>query len=128
MDQKVWHRRSVQPFAVWLKGFTPEELDAITAYGEKLTPQKATVEYRGQRGVADDRIRRLHAPAGLDIGASTPAQAAKVSQKLVKYQDTPKGEQSCENCVQFETPSSCKTVDGTVAAQGWCIVYAKKQA
>jgi hypothetical protein len=62
------------------------------------------------------------------IGASTPAQAAKVSQKLVKYQDTPKGEQSCENCVQFETPSSCKTVDGTVAAQGWCMVYAKKQA
>jgi hypothetical protein len=32
------------------------------------------------------------------------------------------------NCVQFETPSSCKTVDGTVAAQGWCMVYAKKQA
>jgi hypothetical protein len=62
------------------------------------------------------------------IGATAPAQAAKVSQKLVKYQDTPKGEQSCENCVQFETPSSCKTVDGTVAAQGWCMVYAKKQA
>ena len=62
------------------------------------------------------------------IGTSAQAQAAKVSQKLVKYQDTPKGEQRCENCVQFETPSSCKTVDGTVAAQGWCMVYAKKQA
>ncbi len=60
------------------------------------------------------------------IGASTPAQAAKVSQKIVKYQDTPKGEQRCENCLQFEAPSSCKTVDGTVAAQGWCMVYAKK--
>ena len=62
------------------------------------------------------------------IGTSTPAQAAKVSQKIVKYQDTPKGQQSCENCVQFEAPSSCKTVDGTVAAQGWCMVYAKKEA
>jgi hypothetical protein len=62
------------------------------------------------------------------IAVSTPAQAAKVSQKIVKYQDTPKGEQRCENCVQFEAPSSCKTVDGTVAAQGWCMVYAKKQA
>jgi hypothetical protein len=30
--------------------------------------------------------------------------------------------------VQFEAPSSCKTVDGTVAAQGWCMVYAKKPA
>lgn len=62
------------------------------------------------------------------IGTSTAAQAAKVSQKIVKYQDTPKGEQRCDNCVQFEAPSSCKTVDGTVAAQGWCTVYAKKQA
>src|SRR5450631_3512204 len=38
----------------------------------------------------------------------------------VKYQDTPKGEQRRGNCVQFEAPSTCKTVDGTVAAQGWC--------
>jgi hypothetical protein len=62
------------------------------------------------------------------IGTSSPAQAAKVSQKIVNYQDTPKGEQRCENCVQFEAPSTCKTVDGTVSAQGWCSVYAKKQA
>ena len=62
------------------------------------------------------------------IGTSTPAQAAKVSQNSVKYQDTPKGEQRCENCIQFEAPSTCKTVDGTVAAQGWCMVYAKKPA
>jgi hypothetical protein len=61
------------------------------------------------------------------VGVSTAAQAAKASQKTVKYQDTPKGEQRCENCMQFEAPSACKTVDGTVAAQGWCIVYAKKQ-
>jgi len=62
------------------------------------------------------------------IGVSTPAQAAKAPQKIVKYQDTPKGEQRCENCMHFEPPSACKTVDGTVAAQGWCIVYAKKPA
>jgi hypothetical protein len=62
------------------------------------------------------------------IGTSTAAQAAKASQKIVKYQDTPKGEQRCENCVQFEPPSTCKTVDGTVAAQGWCMVYAKKES
>ena len=66
--------------------------------------------------------------AAVIIGTSTPAQAAKASQKIVKYQDTPKGEQRCENCLQFEAPSTCKTVDGTVSAQGWCMVYAKKQA
>ena len=62
------------------------------------------------------------------IGTSTAAQAAKVSQKIVKYQDTPKGEQRCDNCELFESPSSCKNVDGTIAAQGWCTIYRKKQA
>jgi High potential iron-sulfur protein len=62
------------------------------------------------------------------VGISTPAQAAKVAQKVVKYQDTPKGEQRCDNCALFEAPSSCKTVDGTIAPQGWCMVYAKKAA
>jgi len=62
------------------------------------------------------------------IGTSTPALAAKASQKAVKYQDTPKGEQRCDNCTLFEAPSSCKTVEGTIAAQGWCMVYVKKPA
>jgi len=62
------------------------------------------------------------------IGTSTPAQAAKAPQKVVKYQDTPKGEQRCDNCDLFEAPSSCKNVDGIIAPQGWCIVYRKKQA
>ncbi|MFZ1966944.1 MAG: high-potential iron-sulfur protein [Bradyrhizobium sp.] len=61
------------------------------------------------------------------IGTTTPAYA-KVQQKAVKYQDTPKGEQACENCSLFEAPSSCKTVNGTISPQGWCMVYAKKPA
>jgi len=61
------------------------------------------------------------------IGISTPAQAAKAPQKAVKYQDTPKGEQRCDNCALFEPPSSCKTVDGTISPEGWCMVYVKKQ-
>jgi hypothetical protein len=68
------------------------------------------------------------AGAAAVIGTSTAAHAAKAPQKAVKYQDTPKGEQRCDNCELFEAPSSCKNVDGTIAAQGWCIVYRKKQA
>jgi hypothetical protein len=71
-------------------------------------------------------VREQHIGAAAIIGTSRPAQAAKASQKVVKYQDTPKGEQRCENCELFEAPSSCKTVDGTVSPQGWCIVYRKK--
>jgi len=74
----------------------------------------------------------LVAVTGLATGAATiltMTQAhAKASQKAVKYQDTPKGDQACENCALFEAPSSCKTVDGTVSPQGWCMVYAKKPA
>jgi PKHD-type hydroxylase len=53
LDQKAWHRRSVQPFAVWNKGFTSEELDAIIATGENLTHQDATIEEDGRLSVAD---------------------------------------------------------------------------
>jgi hypothetical protein len=56
------------------------------------------------------------------IVASTPAQAAKAPQKAVKYQNTPKGEARCDNYALFEAPSSCKTVDGTISPEGWCMV------
>jgi hypothetical protein len=85
----------------------------------------------GPQGISRRQVLTIAAGvAGVSVTivASEPAQAAKASQKIVKYQDTPKGEQRCENCVQFEAPSTCKTVDGTVAAQGWCMVYAKKEA
>ena len=87
----------------------------------------------GSQGISRRQVLTIAAGASVTsaavvISTSTPAQAAKASQKIVKYQDTPKGEQRCENCVQFQAPSTCKTVDGTVAAQGWCMVYAKKQA
>jgi hypothetical protein len=62
------------------------------------------------------------------VGTSTPALAAKASQKSVKYQDTPKGDARCDNCSLFEAPNSCKTVEGTISPEGWCMVYAKKQA
>jgi hypothetical protein len=54
--------------------------------------------------------------------------AAKAAQKAVGYQDTPHGAQQCDNCSQFEAPSSCKVVDGTVSPTGWCKVYVKKPA
>jgi High potential iron-sulfur protein len=52
----------------------------------------------------------------------------KVPQKVVGYQDTPHDGQRCDNCLQFEPPSSCKVVEGNVAAAGWCKVYVKKPA
>lgn len=59
LDQKVWHSRSVQPFAVWLNGFNNDELDAITTYGETLAREKATIENRGRSEISDNvRVTR----------------------------------------------------------------------
>ncbi len=79
-------------------------------------------------------LRNLAATAGgaamLVTTASENRAAAqtKVAQKAVAYQDTPKGAQRCDNCLQFEVPSSCKVVEGTISPSGWCGVYAKKPA
>jgi hypothetical protein len=62
------------------------------------------------------------------MGTQAHAQAAKTPQAVVRYQDTPKGNQRCDNCLRFEAPSSCQTVAGTVSEQGWCLVYVKKPA
>ena len=65
------------------------------------------------------------AAAMFATAAIQPAQAAKVSQKVVNYQESPKGAQMCSNCKLFVTPSSCQTVDGTVSPNGWCSIYQK---
>lgn len=61
----------------------------------------------------------------LATAAIQSAQAAKASQKVVKYQETPKGNQMCSNCKLFVAPNACQTVDGTISPNGWCIVYQK---
>jgi PKHD-type hydroxylase len=59
LDQNVGQRRSAQPFSVWHNGFTGAELDAITAYGEKLVQEKATIEDEARLKIADHvRITR----------------------------------------------------------------------
>ena len=60
------------------------------------------------------------------VGTSAAAQAAKVSQKIVKYQDTPKGDQRCEGCANFQPPNACKFVEGHISPNGWCQLFVKK--
>ena len=52
--------------------------------------------------------------------------AAKMSQKSVDYQDTPKNDQDCSNCSLFQEPNSCTIVDGEISPKGWCKFWAKK--
>ena len=57
------------------------------------------------------------------LGMTMTAQAAKLSQKAASYQKSPKGKLRCDNCTLFQAPTACKSVEGPVAAPGWCSVY-----
>ena len=61
-------------------------------------------------------------------GNRAAAAPTKMTQKAVAYQDSPQGAQSCDNCMQFEPPSSCKVVEGNISPGGWCKIYVKKPA
>jgi hypothetical protein len=68
------------------------------------------------------------AAAGVALVASAGVAAAKAkrSQADVAYVDHPKGGERCDNCEPFIPPSSCRTVEGTVSAKGWCKIYVAK--
>jgi len=55
----------------------------------------------------------------------TTASAGKMPKSAVAYQPTPKGGLSCANCRLFEPPNGCKSVEGPVSGQGWCMIYVK---
>lgn len=61
-------------------------------------------------------------------GIRSAAAQTKVSQKLAAYQGTPKGAQRCDNCLEFQAPTSCKLVAGTIEPSGWCEFWGKKPA
>jgi hypothetical protein len=74
--------------------------------------------------------RRLSRRAALALGAATAttvvrrAEAqAKISQTVAKYQATPNGNDHCEVCGNFQTPSACKFVQGEISPKGWCQLF-----
>lgn len=59
--------------------------------------------------------------------ASQDAAVAKISQAQAQYQDHPKADQKCANCANFLSPASCKLVEGKISANGWCVLWTRKQ-
>ena len=67
------------------------------------------------------------AATGAAAAAATPAAAqTKISQAAAKYQDQPKGKQSCAVCANFQPPNACRFVAGTISPSGWCMLFAPK--
>ncbi len=76
------------------------------------------------------RIVLLHS-AGCAAGAAAlllplKQAVAKMNQKSVAYQDTPKDDQKCSNCSLFQEPNACTLVDGEISPEGWCKFWVKK--
>ena len=60
--------------------------------------------------------------------AARGAQNGKVSKAQAKYQDKPKGNQSCAQCMNFiAADNTCNVVEGTVSPQGWCQLFVAKK-
>jgi hypothetical protein len=64
--------------------------------------------------------------AGAITATRAEADAAKSSQKAADYQTSPKNGQRCVDCAQFQAPSSCEVVDGTISRVGWCNLFSAK--
>jgi hypothetical protein len=77
--------------------------------------------------------RVVLASAAFSLGAATAATVVsqtaaqqKLSQADAKYQTTPKGDQRCDGCVNFQPPNACKFVQGDISLNGWSQLFAAK--
>lgn len=61
---------------------------------------------------------------GLVAFSAVPLHAAKAAQSAVKYQDTPKDDEKCSDCVHFiPKTNECKVVEGSIDPEGWCNLF-----
>jgi hypothetical protein len=76
--------------------------------------------------------RVLLTGTALALGAAAVAAASqamaqvKISQAVANYQNTPKGDQRCDRCINFQPPNACKFVQGDISPSGWCQLFAPK--
>lgn len=80
-----------------------------------------------RRGLLKASAYAAGAAAVLGMAATgAEAQVKKAAQKDAGYQDSPNAGKSCSTCRQFQAPSSCSVVEGTISGNGYCRLYAKK--
>jgi hypothetical protein len=64
----------------------------------------------------------------------TGASAGAIPQAAVKYQTSPNDGKHCSNCKLFipgataDATGTCKSVAGAINPNGWCVLFAAKDA
>jgi hypothetical protein len=76
--------------------------------------------FRGAAGIAGAALAGTVIPIRV-------AHAQKVGKDVMKYQDTPKDGQRCDECTYWTPPKSCGIVAGDIKPEGWCTAYNKKK-
>ncbi|HEY8098459.1 MAG TPA: hypothetical protein VIE65_20540 [Methylobacter sp.] len=64
----------------------------------------------------------------LSLSRLSLAQPGKLTKVQAQYQNQPKGDQKCGNCMHFIPPDSCMLVDGSISSDAWCKLWIKKPA
>jgi hypothetical protein len=64
--------------------------------------------------------------AAATMAVSQAEAQQKISQEDAKYQGTPKGQQQCDGCINFQPPNACKFVEGEINPSGWCQLFYPK--
>jgi len=52
-----------------------------------------------------------------------PQDQKKLTQAAARYQDHPKGNETCTGCPYFVLPKSCVVVEGEISPNGWCPIF-----
>ena len=78
-----------------------------------------------RRAVLTGTALALGAATAATVVSQTAAQV-KITQATANYQDTPKGDQRCAGCANFQPPNACKFVEGHISPNGWCQLFVKK--
>src|SRR4029077_21256978 len=76
-------------------------------------------------------IKTLGAAAAASCGCASAAKAQdykpqeqkRLTQAAARYQDQPKGNESCGNGPYFVFPKNCVLGEGEISPAGWCPIY-----
>ncbi len=84
--------------------------------------------HRTRRAALKSGFATLTAIGVSAIAIRTEAQTAKAAPATVAYQTKPNNGLACFKCAQFIPSNACKVVSGNISPNGWCKLYAAKNA
>jgi hypothetical protein len=98
-------------------------LEAIMAVSRRhLIKTAATIATSAGSAAFAARVL-AHSPSSANVRS---AEGAQVDKQNAQYQDQPNGQQRCSLCANFQAPSACLVVTGTVSPNGWCKLFKAK--